>query len=360
MKLEIKKIRFDELEAFINSKSFRDNNIIPISPVRAKSYLANPNAQGDDVVLYLGLIRNNIVAFRSLFAGVVNTGETLSRFGWCSGAWVHPQYRRQGYSETLLREAWTDWNKKLMFTNYTPQSEALILKSGLFTKLYWFKGARVYLFPKTRKLRPEVAKNKSLSLLLSAVDFAISQYSAFRLLFFRKKNNKALTFSCSDFPDDECYRIADPAKLYFNRGAEELRWIFNHPWISKEITGLEEKYPFTSYCKSFYYRTVKIFEKKRLLGFFIFSIRDGYLKTLYFNVPDYLDSEIAIFLKNYCKTHKIERLTTYKNSLADHLFRRNFPFLYPKKYGQKIYSTFEVPLSWELKFQDGDGDLFFT
>ena len=52
--------------------------------------------------------------------------------------------------------------------------------------------------------------------------------------------------------------------------------------------------------------------------------------------------------------------TIYKKELAAELFKRKLPFLHVKKYGQKIYSTFEIENSSESKFQDSDGDVIFT
>ncbi len=148
MKPEIKKIRVDELESFVSSETFKRLSIVPITTLRARSYAANPLAQPGDIVLYLGFIDNQLVAFRSIFAGVINAGNSKIRFGWCSGAWVHPDLRRQGFSMLLLNEALADWNGKLMLTNYSPQTEKLFLKSGKFKVIHRFQGFRGYLFPK--------------------------------------------------------------------------------------------------------------------------------------------------------------------------------------------------------------------
>jgi hypothetical protein len=53
-------------------------------------------------------------------------------------------------------------------------------------------------------------------------------------------------------------------------------------------------------------------------------------------------------------------ITIYKNGLANELLKRKFPFLYAKKYGQKIYSSFDIQTNKEKVFQDGEGDVFFT
>ena len=95
-------------------------------------------------------------------------------------------------------------------------------------------------------------------------------------------------------------------------------------------------------------------------GFFIFSVNEGHLKTLYFCVNDNFIKEIALFLKKYCKNQRIEVVTVYKKELAVELFRRKFPFLYLKKYGQKIYSTFTIQADNNAEFHDGEGDVIFT
>jgi hypothetical protein len=84
------------------------------------------------------------------------------------------------------------------------------------------------------------------------------------------------------------------------------------------------------------------------------------LKTLYFSLPAEVEKEIARFLKLYCVKQKIEVITVYKNGVANELFAQKFPFLHAKKYGQKIYSSFEIRGIDKFLFQDGDGDVIFT
>ena len=362
MNLDIKKIRLDELEDLVNSALFREFETIPISPARVKSYLNNPHAKPDDIVLYLGFIHNKLVAFRSLFADNVNCRNEKIRFAWCSGNWVHPHYRRNGYSEQLLKEAYSDWNQKLMFTNYAPSSESLYLKSGWFKPIHKFEGIKAYLFPKTRKLKKSSYRNVFLRAFYYGIDLLITLASLFRIRFFKYLIPSEIKFETVDFPDEECYTAIQmkSSRGIFDRGKKELQWIYNYPWISLTDNTLNKKYPFSSYSKSFYYQTVKIFKNTIFIGFFIFSVREGHLKTLYFCLPDGYTKEVADYLKNYCVTNKIELVTVYKKEVANRLHERKFPFLYVKKYGQRIYSTFEIKNHKKLEFQDGDGDLFFT
>lgn len=362
MNFEIKKIRLSELEHFVQSEMYRQFTIIPISELRVKSYINNPHSQPDDIVLYLGFVQKQLVAFRTLFADCIKSKNEQIRFAWCSGNWVHPDFRRKGFSEQLLNEAFKDWNEKLMFTNYAPNSEKLYLKSGKFHAIHQFQGFRGYLFPRTRKLVQFANKNGLTKALFSVADFTISVFSSVRLWFFSAKQNQDISFETVQYTDEECFKIDqnNSLKYLFNRGGKELNWIFQFPWISGDKNFASEKYPFSSYSKSFSYYTVKVFVKNKLVGFFIFSVREGHLKTLHFNLPNEIEKEVADNLKQFCIKHKIEVVTVYKNGIALQLFAQKFPFLRTKKYGQKIYCSFEIKDIGNYLFQDGDGDVIFT
>jgi len=362
LNLEIKKIRLSELEHFVQSEIWQQFTTIPITDLRVKSYINNPHAKPGDVVLYLGFIEKQLVAFRTLFADCTHSENQLIHFGWCSGNWVHPDFRRKGFSELLLQEAFTDWNGKLMFTNYAPNSEQLYLKTGKFHAIHQFQGFRGYLFPKTRKLIAGANKNGVTKFVFSFIDSGIALISSLRILFFSSKKNPDFRFEAIHFPDDECYHLLqdNPLNLVFSRSEAELKWIFQFPWISEHTNFDAEKYPFSSHSTLFIYQTVKVFVKNSLAGFFIFSVREGHLKTLYFCLPNGIEKEVGDYLLQYCLEHKIEVITVYKYEVAQQLLSRKFPFLHAKKYGQKIYSSFEIKSETNCQFQDGDGDVIFT
>lgn len=362
MSLRIEKIRLKDLESFVQSETFQRFDTIPVSELRAKSYLNNPNGQPEDVVLYLGFIENQLVAFRSLFAGVIYSENEPVRFAWCSGNWVHPGFRRKGFSETLLHAAFADWNGKLLFTNYAPNSEKLYLKTGLFQPIHQFQGFRGYLFPKTRKLIPEANKNQFTKFVFSAIDLVISGFTPVIILFFKPVQNPDYEFKSVQFPDSECYQLLQKncKNHAFRRGETELKWIFQFPWISKEQQPAAVKYPFSVFSNSFFYQTVKIYKQNEFTGFLIFSVREGHFKTLFYCKTNDIGKEVANYIKQFCSKQKIGVVTVYNFEISQHLFYRKFPFLRTKKYGQKIYSSFEIKNSAKLQFQDGDGDVIFT
>ena len=362
LNLNILKIELSELESFVNSETYKQFEVVPISMLRVQSYKNNPHGLPDDVVLYVGLIEGRLVAFRTIFAGLVQTENGTQRFGWCSGNWVHPGFRRKGFSEQLLNEAFADWNEKLMFTNYAPNSERLYLKTGKFSVVHQFLGFRGYLFPKTSKLISFASKNQFAKIGFSIIDSLIFAFTLIRTWFYRSGSDAGISFEVLNLPDDECYNSLNNCSLqyYFNRGEQELKWIFKFPWIAENKPEEAERYPFSSYANDFRYYSVKVFDKNKLAGFFIFSVRGGHLKTLFFNLPGRFDQAVAGFLKQFSINQKIEVVTVYNSGVARQLFSQKFPFLRAKKYGQKIYSSFEIKNQQNHHFQDGDGDVIFT
>ncbi|WP_372949293.1 GNAT family N-acetyltransferase [Mariniphaga sp.] len=359
---EIRKIRLDELGAFIQSDEFRQFSHIPISYSRAKSYLENPKGNPGDVVLILALLNNKLVAFRSLFADEIQTEKEKIRFGWCSGNWVHPDFRRKGISKLLLEAAYSAWNGKLMFTNYAPESEKLYLKTGWFRPIHQFEGVRAYLFPKTGKLLAGARRNRFSKWIFSLVDFCIASYSNLRINFFRQSKNAEIQFEIAGKPDEETLNFAEKFRenFVFGQGEKALKWIFDYPWISDENREVAKKYPFSSCSNAFRYHAVKIWQQNEWRGVFIFSVRDGQLKTLFFWNVNGLEKELAQFLKWYSVKHKLEMLTVYHPGVSKLLLKYRFPFLHVRKYGQKIYSSFDIPEFDKIHFQDGEGDVVFT
>ena len=358
--MEIRKIAIKELEGFIRSEAFRSFPDKPITPMRVASQVNNPRAYPDDIVLYMLFKEKKLVAYRTLVSDFVFLNTEKVRFAWCSGNWVHPGYRRQGFSYMLLNEAYNDWNGKLMFTNYAPASLNLYLKSGLFKEIYRHEGARFYLFPKTRKLIG--GRRKILKPVLFFPDSLIYLFMKCRLVFFKEGRAGDYNFIEKKGFDEECLEIAENRKneYLFLRGKNEFQWIFGYPWISGTDNRFVKDYRFSSYSEDFNYKTVKVGKGGKTEGFFLFSVRDGHLKTLYFFMPELCFPEAASWLTNYCVRNSISYMTVNNSQMGSLLRSSRSPFLRIKEYGQAIYSTFEIKSSEKKKIQDGDGDVVFT
>jgi GNAT superfamily N-acetyltransferase len=357
--MELVKVRLLDLEEFIDTEFYAKLNIKPISPKRAASYIHNPDGNPDDVVLYYILDKGKLIAFRTIFAGsLYEKGERI-KFGWLSGNWVDAGYRGKGLAQMTLKEAMTDWNNKLMFTNYSMMGLKSNSKSKYFKNIYIHKGIRAYFSFSTLQ---RFGDKKIMIPLLCIMDLLISLLSKLYGSFYSAKLPKEYTFGIETFPDHECLEIAEDHKkeFVFRRGGKELNWIFSYPWMTDNEKDKIDAYPFSSYAKQFYYRTVKIFRNKQLIGFFIISVRDKHLKTLYIYMFEKDYQIIAKWIKNYVITNKLSTVTIFNQVLASQFKDKKYPFLYIKEFRTCIYSTFDCSEISESTVQDGDGDYIFT
>ena len=358
--MELKKVCIKELDDFIRSDWFQTLPDKPISSFRVNSYLKNPHALPDDPVLYFLKEDDRIWAYRTVFADrLTNDGK---RFAWFSGNWVHPDYRRKGLSEQLLKEIIIDWKKRLVFTNYAPASLQLYQKTKQFYPFYEATGRRFYLFAKTQKLFYK--RYPEFSLIWKLVDRFICLFASVKVLFFRRKDNKKFVFEKMDWPDDECYELIEmqKQKYLFSRGKDELQWILANPWVSTSDKKFVESYAFSSFSNQFEYRTVKVFQKGKFIGFMMYSIRDGHLKLLFklFNIDcNPLLSSLARYLVREAVDEKLEMMTVLDSELTRAIQRQTTPFLFSKGIDHHFYSSFAID-NKHLKIQDGDGDYIFS
>jgi GNAT superfamily N-acetyltransferase len=362
LKADIRKIRLSELESFVQSKTFMQLPYVPITPARARSYLENPHGLPDDIVVIMAYMDGQMIAFRSLYAGVVQPEKERVRFGWCSGSWVHPDFRRKGISLRLLKEAYHDWNGRLMFTNYAPESENLYLKTGWFHEIHKYEGARGYLFVGKERLKLLTRKKKVPAFLFAMGSLFTDLIAGMRVLAYHQKIKSILQFEELNFPDSKCFEFLqnDPGNYLFLREEKDWNWIFRFPWITDSNSEIKRKYPFSSVSGNFYYRTIKVQQDGMLTGLFIFSVREGHLKTLCFHLKPGIEKDVAGFIRKFAAREKLEMVTVYHSEIAHYLLQDKSPFLYVKPYGQKIYSTFPPEKTNRYLYRDGEGDYVLT
>ncbi len=355
--MRIEKIALHELDEFIRSDQYKQFEVKPITPMRAASYLRNPHARPGDNVLYMLLERSKLIAFRTLFADKL-VGED-EPFGWLSGNWVHPDYRRHGHSEKLLEEAFSDWNGRLMFTNYAPASLELYMKSGKFDSIYSAEGTRFYLFAKPSKLLAE--RMPGWKFLLYLFDVVVSIVASVKTAFFNSKQLAGFETKLVEGFDDECASLlkAGADQKIFDRNKKSFRWIFSYPWVSTADKRFLKNYPFSSFSDSFRYETLKIYAGETLKGFVFYSVRDKHLRTLYHSLTPETVKIAAQHLSNLAAAEKIETATVLDPELAKAVAESKKPFIKAKNIEHRIYSSFKFEQE-NKKIQSGDGDFVFS
>ncbi|MCL1943084.1 MAG: hypothetical protein FWF54_05995 [Candidatus Azobacteroides sp.] len=360
--MDLVKIKLKDLKAYTESEQFKKFAVKPISPLRAESYIANPRADSEDIVLYMLIEGEVLVAFRTILTDYLYTkNDEIIKFGWYSGNWVSLKHRRKGYSKFLMKESFKDWNGKMMALNMAENSKLMFLKSR---KMFLFKqrlGIRFYLYPDLMSILKDKVIFSKVKWCLPMLSKLIGFYTKLKLSIFYKKNN---LFYCElNNLDDECNKYIENNHIksneLFQRSKTELAWIFQYPWITNKQTN-KFNYPFSYLVSDFKFRVIKILKDGETTGFFIYSLINRKMKILYYfiNCCDIYDMCNIILYIAIC--NKINYLTILDEKLTSQMKNQSFYFAFHKTIESNIFSSFIIEDYKEKIIYDGDGDNCFT
>ncbi len=369
--MEIKKVNLKALESYIRSDEYKAFKNQPISRFRALSYMHNPRSANDDIVLYLAYKDNRLVGYRTILADKIGQKENNTKVGWLSGNWVDPAYRRQGVASRLLEEAFRDWEGKLLFTNYAPESKAVYDKSDKFICYKQYKGLRLYYRASIYNLLKErSAFVRKLKYLSGIIDFILNLFQQFRLhRHYQKHISYIPAFEYVHKPDTEVSKLISQIQgnEIEKRGNVEFNWILEYPWVGTapvpdQYSG---KYHFSNFAKQFENICLKIFHRDELCGFLHLVRKDDCLSVPYFYIIPEVDVRgIAQIIDLMAIKLKVSILTVYHPELVKALRRLNPPVLAKKEMVRNYMVSKKLkeilPDENHIQFQDGDGDVVFT
>lgn len=357
---KIEKILLSELRDFYKNAKFADCSVMPVSDLRVESYLSNPNARLDDIVLYYVLVDNEVVAFRTFYADMIKTKTETVRFAWCSGVWTHPKFRRKGLSGYLLKEAYADWDKRLMFTNYAPESERGNLKSGLFSTLVSRNGVRFYLKADYKSLLRTKTENVFGQIMAAFIAVILQLVSWLRMKSFRSVQFSDYKIDIQTSYHDGFFSDDERRRWVFERNSNVLRWIFEYPWI-RIGSKTESNYPFSLHRNDFQYYFITISKHKELNAKMLLSKSEGKVKLLFAASDSDYDSKVLMsYLCDWCVRNEIQTLTVIDESWARYIRKGRNPFGWINRFSMHIYSTFRVENASDLNVNPWEGDYIFT
>ncbi len=355
--MDLIKIKLKDLNAFYESEFFESLSVKPITSLRVESFLANPRADLEDIVLYIYVDGSNLLSFVTVLADYIFCQGKTIKFGWPSATWVNPDYRGNKLSGKLMETAFHDWNERLMITNYTEVSEKVYLKTQLYYCLEERKGQRFYLYPDFKDICKDRKKYASVQFILPVLTWG-THFSSMLKSFFSSSSVKNKYIEL-DRPDDECWQfLAKQKTTLFNRKEKELKWIFDCHWV----TGSQHShfdYPFSYAGIDYSLKVVKIFDQTEFVGFFVYSLVNSKMKILfhYLNLEKVCDTGKIIF--KIAKKKRIAYLTVLDFQLIIFLKKVKY-FAFSKTISSHVYSTFPVERDNDGKIFDGDGDNCFT
>jgi len=367
--IRITKIKVKDLSDFIISKEYISLTEKPISILRANSYKHNPNADKEDVVLYMAFDNLKLIAYRTVFSDTFLYQNTRVKFGWLSGNWVAEKYRRSGLSTRLFEAVYKDWKGKLMYTNYAIASKSVYDKTNTFLLLKHLKGYRYY----RRFCLQDLLAAKSTFLnsnknLLKGIDTLFNFLLDFRFRFKKTPQKSRYYYRKGIKWDSEtnAFLTLFKAKELFSRKENTYKWVFNYPWIKTDNETKEQskKYYFSSYEAVFNSDFYQIYHQKKLVGIVLLSIRGQSLKLPYSYLLPEAVKEATNLIVDLCKTHKINYISIYNDAINKELQKNSFSFLKVKKFEQKFFVTKKLAEAYPkinlLAVQTGDGDVVFT
>lgn len=232
--MDLKAYTLEELEPYLYTLYADPKSHIPVPPTRLRSYLNNPRASLSDPVLYEMRQGGEVTGYRTLLPDCFYDREgNPQRFAWLSGNWVRPDMRRRGISTRLLEMAEKQWEGRLMYTNYAPESKALYDHTGRFRLLANREGKRFHLRSAAEEL---LAQRMGSRKILQSADLLINALRERRL----EKFSIRLDIPCSaEQVDGFIARLSELAgKLQqdalFRRDREIFQWALEYPWVTEQ------------------------------------------------------------------------------------------------------------------------------
>lgn len=365
--MELKKIKLNQLQKYIDSEEYKQSAYIPISKHRALSHLRNPRAKADDLVLVLVYQDKEMVGYLGVFADDLHFTTGVEHVGWLSCMWVNPIMRGQGVAKKLIQTVFDAWNYKILVTEFTPAAYGLYQRTEQFLDLAKPKGIRGYLRLNLHYLLPQ--KNEKWNKwrpLLGWIDAGFNLVNDWRL---KMKSTTSPTFEYLSELDEESWTLIQQVKKkeLMNRGKTELQWLVNNPWLLSG--GLQDynaiRYHFSAVASPFSFLNIKIYnEAKQQIAFLIVSIRGKNMKVPYAYFDKKHTQAVVEVLYKHLLELKLDMITLFHTDLVNYMQQHKHPFFKIRNFQRHyiIGKVLEKQLATTPDFyiQDGDADAAFT
>ena len=361
--MDLKSYTLEELEPYLYTLYADPKSLVPIPPTRLRSYLNNPRANLSDPVLFEMRKDGEVMGYRTLLPDCFYDREgNPQRFAWLSGNWVRPDMRRRGISTRLLEMAEKQWEGRLMYTNYAPDSKALYDHTGRFRLLANREGKRFHLRSATEDL---LAHRLGSRKVLQTTDLLINNLRERSLEKFSIRQD----IRCSAEQVDGF--IAQLSELtgklqqdaLFRRDREIFEWALEYPWVTEQACD-PINYHFSYRANRFENILYHVIHPNgHCQGILWLIIHNNVLSVPYLFAGD--KSLYACMAGTIIRTmidSGITHTTIRNPELIAALMTNKRVFLSVRKMPQLIFAHKELTALLPEKpvIHDGDGDVMFT
>jgi hypothetical protein len=319
----------------------------------------NPRCEDEDVLLAAVYNDGRLIGYLGVLPDMIFYNNSGYKCGWLSCFWVDENSRNEPVAATLLLRMMEAWDYRIMITNFVPNLVTLYLKSGMFLPPLTMDGFRGYLRSNLAEILPPKSRWFSrITLILRFSDHIINTITDIRFLWITQK---ATDYSMPESMDEMDERFLSEQNVFSltRRGAVDLQWIMNYPWIKESDPDDESRrYYFSSVSRKFRYRIIRISTNDTISAWAFICIRNQHLTVPYvFSISGYND--LADIFINLMIKEKLGRITVYQPGLVKAFTERRLPFLFKKEIQKPYIFSKRLKDVAVLKFNDGDGDCAF-
>ena len=368
--MDIRLIRIKDLPDFLQSEEYQTMPVLPISRHRGLSHAYNPRAKPEEVALVLVYLEDRLMGYLGFVPDTIHLGEKSVNLGWMSCIWVSPNARGKGIAKAMLKKGFEAWEDHVIVTEFTEIAKNIYQRYGDFMDLDIKQGVRAYLRANLAYLlpakKPAVGKIRSL---LQLGDFLLNLPNELRIQIYKwihtLNNVKIEYLSQIDASTETFIRQFQEGEL-FRRGATELNWMLQYPWVLSAPSKDEpaNRYYFTSVAKRFDFMAMRIYDQTNsLAAVLILAIRNRNLKIPYaYFAPKHTDLVRKVILRHMIEM-RLDMLTVYHPFLTEIFRNSRSPFYLVRPFSRHylISTLFQNGLDGHPRaMQDGDGDCAFT
>lgn len=364
--MEIETFTATELAAFIVSERYKKMPYLPITPLRAISQCANPQADTHDILLFLAVENGEMLGYCGMLPDTIYIKGRAEKVAWISGLWVNPAIRGKGIGKFLIKTALESYKNAMLVTEFIPETKKLYMSLACYQDMPALQGLTLYDIQKWDSLFVLKFTNfRSIFFLLKGIS-AITK--PFFRLFLAKKTDNNLIFNKINEIDSATNAFIETKNknALFRRNASDLNWLIHFPWMRKmpEKDVIAKAYYFSYQAQTFHqtWTQVKTKNEDKIVACFMLSVRDFNIKVPYFFAENAYIEPVAKWIFDYMQNSQASVFTLFQPELVAY-FSQHKNLNYRTKKIEKPYmisTKFNLADITGLRIQDGDGDCVFT
>jgi hypothetical protein len=363
--MKIENLKIADLISFVDSDKFRNSSEIPITKLRAYSQAKNPRAAADDLALLVATDdAENLLGYLGLLPDTLFVENEPEKIWWVSCWWANDKIKSNA-GILLFYQATKELKGRIYLPELTPETQFLLEKIKSFELLRIDSGIRGYLRLNLTGILPNRKPSfKKWVPLLQLIDWSVNAlYSPIRWCWKQKFKRSDFEFTVCDRIDEESAQFIQSKNQneLFRRGAEELNWIIDIPWITNEKSINSQRYAFTHAVNGYRMPVVKILENDKVVAVYLLLMHNGKAILTYCYYEPEAANKVVESIYALLLEHDIHTFTTFDEAIASCVGARRNPFIFTKKQVKHFAFPREkrgVVLSG--KIQHGDGDCAFV